>query len=147
MLRYTREVVYLNDGDLVEMTADSVHFYDRQGNELEKTPEHIDWELSAAEKNGYDHFMIKEIHEQPKALANTISPRIRDGRIVLDDITLDRDYIKKLSRVYVVACGSAYYVGCVGKYVMEKLCGFPWSLCWLPSSATAIPCATKIPWC
>ena len=77
VLRYTREVVYLSDGDLVEMTADSVHFYDRQGNELEKTPEHIDWELSAAEKNGYDHFMIKEIHEQPKALANTISPRIR----------------------------------------------------------------------
>ena len=125
VLRYTREVVYLSDGDLVEMTADSVHFYDRQGNELEKTPEHIDWELSAAEKNGYDHFMIKEIHEQPKALANTISPRIRDGRIVLDDITLDRDYIKKLSRVYVVACGSAYYVGCVGKYVMEKLCRIP----------------------
>lgn len=125
VLRYTREVVYLSDGDLVEMTADSVHFYDRQGNELEKTPEHIDWELSAAEKNGYDHFMIKEIHEQPKALANTISPRIRDGRIVLDDITLDRNYIKKLSRVYVVACGSAYYVGCVGKYVMEKLCRIP----------------------
>ena len=125
VLRYTREVVYLSDGDLVEMTADSVHFYDRKGNELEKTPEHIDWELSAAEKNGYDHFMIKEIHEQPKALANTISPRIRDGRIVLDDITLNRDYIKKLSRVYVVACGSAYYVGCVGKYVMEKLCRIP----------------------
>ncbi len=125
VLRYTREVVYLNDDELVEMTADSVHFYDRQGNELEKTPEHIDWELSAAEKNGYDHFMIKEIHEQPKALANTISPRIRDGKIVLDDITLNQDYIKKLSRVYVVACGSAYYVGCVGKYVMEKLCRIP----------------------
>ena len=61
VLRYTREVVYLNDDELVEMTADSVHFYDRKGNELEKTPEHIDWELSAAEKNGYDHFMIKEI--------------------------------------------------------------------------------------
>ena len=125
VLRYTREVVYLNDGDLLEMTADSVHFYDRKGNEMHKETEHIDWELSAAEKNGYAHFMIKEIHEQPKALANTISPRIRDGHIVLDDISLDDAYIKKLSRVYVVACGSAYYVGCVGKYVMEKLCKIP----------------------
>ena len=125
VLRYTREVVYLNDGDLVEMTADSVRFLDRKGRELHKETEHIDWELSAAEKNGYDHFMIKEIHEQPKALANTISPRIRDGHIVLDYISMDDEYIKKLSRVYVVACGSAYYVGCVGKYVMEKLCKIP----------------------
>ena len=125
VLRYTREVAYLNDDELVEMTAESVHFYDRKGNELEKIPEHIDWELSAAEKNGYDHFMLKEIYEQPKALANTISPRIRDGKIVLDDISLDEAYIQKLSRIYVVACGSAYYVGCVGKYIMEKLCRIP----------------------
>jgi glucosamine--fructose-6-phosphate aminotransferase (isomerizing) len=125
VLKYTREVVYLNDDELVEMTADSVHFYDRAGKELSKTPEHVDWEISAAEKDGYDHFMLKEIYEQPKAIANTISPRIRDGRIVLDDITLDEAYIKKLSRVYVVACGSAYYVGCVGKYVMESLCRIP----------------------
>jgi glucosamine--fructose-6-phosphate aminotransferase (isomerizing) len=125
VLKYTREVVYLNDDELVEMTADTVHFYDRDGKELSKTPEHVDWEISAAEKDGYDHFMLKEIYEQPKAIANTISPRIRDGRIVLDDITLDEAYIKKLSRVYVVACGSAYYVGCVGKYVMESLCRIP----------------------
>jgi glucosamine--fructose-6-phosphate aminotransferase (isomerizing) len=125
VLKYTREVVYLNDDELVEMTADTVHFYDRDGRELSKTPEHVDWEISAAEKDGYDHFMLKEIYEQPKAIANTISPRIRDGHIVLDDITLDEAYIKKLSRVYVVACGSAYYVGCVGKYVMESLCRIP----------------------
>ena len=125
VLKYTREVAYLNDDELVEMTADSVHFYDRKGNEIQKQPEHIDWELSAAEKGGYEHFMLKEIYEQPKALANTISPRIRDGKVVLDDITLDADYIKCLKRIYVVACGSAYYVGCVGKYVMEKLCRIP----------------------
>ena len=77
VLKYTREVAYLNDDELVEMTADSVHFYDRKGNEIQKQPEHIDWELSAAEKNGYDHFMLKEIHEQPKALANTISGMAR----------------------------------------------------------------------
>lgn len=125
VLRYTREVVYLNDDELVVLTADSVRFFDRQGNAMEKKKEHIGWELSAAEKNGYDHFMLKEIYEQPKALANTISPRIKDGKVVLDDITLDEGYIQKLKRVYIVACGSAYYVGCVGKYVMEKLCRIP----------------------
>ncbi len=125
MLKYTREVVYLNDDEIVVMTADSVHFYDRNGQELEKTPEHIDWDVSDAEKDGYNHFMLKEIYEQPGALAKTISPRIRSGRIVLDHIHLDEAYIKKLSRIYIVACGSAYYVGCVGKYVMEQLCRIP----------------------
>ena len=125
ILQYTREVVYLNDDEFVVMTADSVRFYDRSGRELEKQPEHIEWEVSAAEKDGYDHFMLKEIYEQPSALANTISPRIRDGKIVLDDIRLDKEYLEQLSRIYIVACGSAYYVGCVGKYVMEKLCRVP----------------------
>lgn len=125
VLRYTREVVYLDDDEIVEMDAEHVTFLDRQGNEIQKTPEHVDWEISAAEKGGYDHFMLKEIYEQPTAFAKTISPRIRDGHIVLDDISLDEDYLKKLSRIYVVACGSAYYVGCVGKYVIEKLCRVP----------------------
>ncbi len=125
VLRYTREVAYLNDGELVEMTADSVRFLDRQGKVLEKNPEHIDWELSAAEKGGYDHFMLKEIYEQPAAVTKTISPRIRNGRVVLDDVTLTGEYLKKISRIYIVACGSAYYVGCLGKYIMEKLCYVP----------------------
>ena len=125
ILKYTREVVYLNDGEMVVMKAGSAKFFDQQGNALEKTVEHIQWEISAAEKDGYEHFMLKEIYEQPSAFAKTISPRIRDGRIVLDDLSLSGDYIKKLKRVYVVACGSAYYVGCVGKYVMETLCRVP----------------------
>ena len=125
ILKYTREVVYLDDGELVVMTADCATFYDRSGNTLEKQPEHIDWELSAAEKDGYDHFMLKEIHEQPIAFAKTISPRIRDNRVVLDDINLCADYLKNLSRIYVVACGSAYYVGCLGKYIIEDTCRIP----------------------
>ena len=125
ILKYTREVVYLSDGELVVMTADSVRFLDRQGREMEKTLEHIAWEISAAEKGGYDHFMLKEIYEQPSAIAKTISPRIRDHQVVLDDVKLDAAYLKKLSRIYVVACGSAYYVGCLGKYIMEKLCRVP----------------------
>ena len=125
ILKYTREVVYLNEGEMVVMTAHSVRFLDRQGNDIEKTTEHIAWEISAAEKGGYDHFMLKEIYEQPSAIAKTISPRIRDGKIVLDDVTLDGDYLKQLKRVYIVACGSAYYVGCLGKYIMERLCRVP----------------------
>lgn len=125
ILRYTREVVYLNDGDMVEFTADSVHFFDAHGNDLQKTPEHITWEMSAAEKGGYPHFMMKEIHEQPKALRDTISPRIRDGRVVLDEISLTPDYLRGIRRIYIVACGSAYYVGCVGKYILEKTCRIP----------------------
>ena len=125
ILKYTRDVVYLSDGEMVVMTPDSARFLNRQGREVRKQTEHIDWEISAAEKGGYDHFMLKEIYEQPSAFAKTISPRIRDGKVVLDDVALDRDYLKKLSRVYVVACGSAYYVGCLGKYILEKLCRVP----------------------
>lgn len=125
ILKYTRDVVYMNDDEMVVLTDRDAEFYDRQGNRLEKNIEHIQWEISAAEKDGYDHFMLKEIYEQPSAIAKTISPRIREGKIVLDDLSLDADYLKKLSRIYVVACGSAYYVGCVGKYVMEKLVRVP----------------------
>ena len=125
ILKYTRDVVYLNDGDLLEMTADRVDFYNVHGEPLEKETEHITWELSAAEKGGYAHFMFKEIHEQPKAVRDTIHPRIRDGRVVLDDIQLPAAYLAQLKRIYIVACGSAYYVGVHGKYIIENLCRVP----------------------
>ena len=125
ILKHTRKVVYLNDGDLVAFTAERVRFFDAAGAEIEKTPEHITWELSAAEKGGYPHFMMKEIHEQPKALRATINPRIRNGRVVLDDIDLTPDYLRTVHRIYIVACGSAYYVGYLGKYILEKTCRIP----------------------
>lgn len=125
ILKYTREVVYLNDGDLLIMTPSGVSFYDAHGEPVTKTAEHITWELSAAEKGGYEHFMLKEIHEQPKAVRDTIHPRIRDGKIVLDDIRLPVRYLANLRRIYIVACGSAYYVGVHGKYIIEKLCQIP----------------------
>ena len=125
ILKHTRKVVYLNDGDLVAFTAERVRFFDAAGTEIEKAPEHITWELSAAEKGGYPHFMMKEIHEQPKALRATINPRIRNGRVVLDDIDLTPDYLRAVRRIYIVACGSAYYVGCLGKYILEKTCRLP----------------------
>ena len=125
ILKYTRDVVYLNDGDLLVMDKDSVHFYDQHGEHIQKQPEHVSWELSAAEKGGYAHFMLKEIHEQPKAVRDTIHPRIKDGRVVLDDIQLPASYLEHLKRIYIVACGSAYYVGIHGKYIIENLCQVP----------------------
>ena len=125
ILKYTRKVVYLNDGDTVIFTKDSARFYDSFYDPVEKVPEIIDWDISAAEKCGYDHFMIKEIHEQPKAVKGTLSPRIRDGRVVLDDITLSKEYLEDLKRIYIVACGSSYYVGCLGKHILEKTCRIP----------------------
>ena len=125
ILKYTRDVVYLNDGDLLVMDKDSVQFYDQFGEHIQKQPEHVSWELSAAEKGGYAHFMLKEIHEQPKAVRDTIHPRIRDGRVVLDDIQLPDTYLEHLKRIYIVACGSAYYVGIHGKYIIENLCQVP----------------------
>ncbi len=125
ILRYTRKVVYLNDGDMVVFTKDSAQFFDNLGDPVEKIPETIAWDLSAAEKGGYAHFMLKEINEQPKAVHGTVSPRMKNGEIVLDDLDISAEYLKSLKRVYVVACGSAYYVGCLGKYILEKTCRLP----------------------
>ena len=125
ILPYTREVVYLNDGDLVVFTKDSAVFYDRFGDQVEKKPEHIEWDVSAAEKGGYAHFMLKEINEQPNAVHGTISPRMKNGEIVLDELTLTKEYLQQLKRIYVVACGSSYYVGCLAKLILEKTCRIP----------------------
>ena len=125
ILKYTRRVAYLDDGDMAVFTANSVRFYNSVGDPVEKTPEHIAWEMSAAERGGYPHFMLKEIHEQPKALRATLSPRIQNGRVVLDDVKLSRAYLAGLKRIYIVACGSAYYVGCLGKYILERTCRIP----------------------
>ncbi len=125
ILKYTRDVVYLNDGDMVVCTKDKAVFYDSFGDVVEKIPEHINWDISAAEKCGYDHFMLKEIHEQPTAIKGTLSPRLKNGEVVLDDIKLTEEYLRGLKRIYVVACGSAYYVGCLAKYILEKTCRIP----------------------
>ncbi len=125
ILKHTRDVVYLNDGDVLQCTADSVRFYNTLGEEIRKKPEHITWEMSAAEKGGYPHFMLKEIYEQPKALRDTISAHVKNGRVDLDDLGLSPEYLRGIRRIYIVACGSAYYVGCLGKYILEKTCRIP----------------------
>jgi glucosamine--fructose-6-phosphate aminotransferase (isomerizing) len=125
MLKHTRQVVYLEDNEMVCFTADKATFYDRHGMPTEKQAETITWELSAAERGGYDHFMLKEIHEQPKAFHDTVSPRIRDGKVVLEGIDLSAEYLKGLRKIYLVACGSAYYVSVLAKYTIEKACRIP----------------------
>ena len=121
IIKYTRDVAYMDDGEIAVLTADSVDVFDDELSPVEKAHSRIDWDVSAAEKGGYAHFMAKEIMEQPEAIRKTVSPRIRDGRVVLDDLHLTADYVRELSRIYVIACGSSYHVGVVSKYIWEKL--------------------------
>lgn len=125
ILKHTQSVAYLEDGEMAILKADSVQFMDAQGNPLEKKRELITWEVSAAERGGYDHFMLKEIFEQPKVLRDTVSPRIRGGEVVLEGIDLSAQYLKGLRKIYLVACGSAYYVSVLAKYTIEKACRIP----------------------
>jgi len=114
-------VCYREDWELAVLTGDSVQVYNSLLQPVEKPTAHVDWEVCAAEKGGYEHFMFKEIMEQPKALRDTLFPRIRDGRVVLDDLTITREYLQGLDRLYIIACGSAYHVGMAAKYILEKL--------------------------
>ena len=125
MIQYTREVCYLDDGDVAVLTPGGVQVYDSLGQPEEKERSHVDWEISAAEKGGYEHFMFKEIMEEPKALKDTISPRIRDGKVVLDDLTITREDLEGMDRFYIIACGSSYHVGMAAKYILERLLRIP----------------------
>ena len=125
LLAHTRSVTYLADGEIAVLEKTQVRYCSSFLDPIEKKIEHIDWELSAAEKGGYAHFMLKEIYEQPKAVRDTIHPRIRNGQVQLDDIHLPVRYLANLKRIYIVACGSAYYVGVHGKYIIENLCQVP----------------------
>ena len=125
ILAKTREIYRLNDNEIVRLTRSGVTVFNTDRDEVHKEPVHIDWDVSAAEKGGYEHFMFKEIMEQPKAIRDTISPRIRDGKIVLDDITLTREQVEGFRRIVIVACGSAYHVGVVAKYALEQLTRIP----------------------
>ena len=121
MIQYTREVCYLDDGEIAEITADDIWVYDGYLRPVEKERHHVDWEISAAEKGGYEHFMAKEIMEQPKAFRDTVFPRIQDGQVVLDDLKLEASYLRDLDKIYIIACGSSYHVGMAAKYTLEKL--------------------------
>ena len=121
VIKYTRDVVYMDDGEIAVVTSDSIDVFDSEMTPRDKEHHQVDWDVSAAEKGGYAHFMFKEIMEQPEAIRKTVSPRIRDGRVVLDDISMTADYVQSISRIFIIACGSSYHVGMVSKYNWERL--------------------------
>ncbi len=128
LVAHTKNVIYLEDGEFAEVSAEKITVYDFAGKEIEKPVSRVVWDIEAAEKGGYEHFMLKEIMEQPRALKATIEPRVKGDRIVLDDFELTADDLKNTSRIIITACGSAYYAGCVGRYVIEELCRIPVSV-------------------
>ncbi len=122
VLKYTRDVYYIDDNEFAVIDNDGVKILNEDGTQINKEISHITWDAAAAEKGGYEHFMIKEIHEQPKALRDTMASRIVLGEDVkLDNIKITKEDIDKVNKVYIVACGTAYYAGVVGKYVIEKM--------------------------
>jgi len=125
ILEHTRKYYLLEDNEIVILKKDSVCVKNLDRETVQKEIFEVDWNVDAAEKGGYEHFMLKEIYEQPKALRDTISPRIKDGKIVIEDLKLTPERIKALRRIHIVACGSAWHVGMVAKYVIESLCRIP----------------------
>ena len=125
ILSKTRDIYRLNDNEIAVIRREGVRIYDMDKELVPKEPVHVEWDVSAAEKGGYEHFMAKEIMEQPKAVRDTLSPRIQNGRIVLDNITLTAEQLKTFKKIFIVACGSAYHVGMVAKYVLEKMTRIP----------------------
>ena len=121
LISHTRDVAYMEDGEIAVLTREGIEVYDSLRQPVKKERTVVDWDIEDAQKGGYEHFMIKEILEQPEALRRTISPRIKNGRVVLDDLQLTPEYVREMSKICIIACGSSYHVGVVGKYVLEKL--------------------------
>ena len=121
IIKHTRDVAYMEDGEVAVLTCDGIEVYDALEQKVEKKHFTIDWEVSAAEKGGYQHFMLKEIMEQPEALRRAISPRVKEGKVVFDDLKLPVEKMREFTRIFIVACGSSYHVGMLGKYTLEHL--------------------------
>lgn len=125
VLKYTRDVIFIENEEIVRMTEDSMEFFNVDEEALEKEAVHIDWDVNAAEKGGFEHFMLKEMYEQPKAITDTFAPRIRDGEIVIEELGMTDEEIKAIKKIMIVACGSAYHTGVTSKYVFEGLARIP----------------------
>ncbi len=125
ILEYTRDIYILEDKEVVILKKDSVRIFNIHGAEVKKDVYHVEWDVTAAEKSGYEHFMLKEMHEEPKVIKDTIHPRIKDGSIRLDDISITPEQLKNIEKIYIVACGTASYAGMVGRYIIEKFARIP----------------------
>lgn len=125
ILNYTKTVYFIGNEQVAELNKGSVKFFNLDQEEVEIEPKEVTWDAEAAEKNGYEHFMIKEIHEQPKAVKDTLKSVIKDGKIDLSEVGIDKETAEKLNNIIIVACGSAYHVGVVGQYVIESASRIP----------------------
>ena len=125
IIKHTRDVSYMEDGEVAVVRADGIRVFNALGQPIEKEHSFIDWDVSAAEKGGYPHFMFKEILEQPEAVRKTVSPRLRNGEICFEELSLTDEQIRAYKRLFIVACGSSYHVGMVGKYNLERLLRIP----------------------
>lgn len=125
VLKYTRDVVFIENEEIVRLTEESMEFFNVDEEPIEKTATHIDWDVNAAEKGGYEHFMLKEMYEQPKAIMDTFSPRLKNGNIVIEELGMSEEDIRSIRKIMIVACGSAYHTGMTSKYVFEGLARIP----------------------
>ncbi|MBR4703186.1 MAG: glutamine--fructose-6-phosphate transaminase (isomerizing) [Oscillospiraceae bacterium] len=125
LVSYTKNAVYLDDGDFAELSPRGITVYDCSGQRIEKPVSRITWNVEAAEKGGYEHFMLKEIMEQPAAVRAAIAPRVKDGEIRLEEFDPSEEELRGISKLVITACGSAYYAGCAAKYALESLCRIP----------------------
>ena len=125
LVAYTRNAIYLDDGEFAALTPNGISVFDCTGAPIRKEVSRITWSIEAAEKGGYDHFMLKEIMEQPRAVKAALTPRLQEGRIHLDGFDYSPEKLQEIRKVVITACGSAYYAGCAGKYAIEKLCRLP----------------------
>jgi len=125
LLAHTREVTYMDDGEIARVRRNSVEFFDCDGTPINKERHTVDWDITSAERGGYSHFMLKEIMEQPEAVRKTVTPRIKNGRIVFDELCGYDEIFHRAKKIYIVACGSAYHVGAHAKYTIENLTGIP----------------------
>ncbi len=128
LVPHTKNVVYLDDGEFAEITPEAITVYDVRGREVDKPVSRVAWDVEAAEKGGYDHFMLKEIMEQPACFKATVEPRIKDGRIAFENFDLTDEELRSIDRIVITACGSAGYAGQVGRYILEELCRIPVSV-------------------
>ena len=125
LVAYTRNALYLDDGEFAELTPESITVYDCTGTVIQKPVSRITWSIEAAEKGGYEHFMLKEIMEQPRAVKAALTPRVHENHVRLDNFSFTTEELRSIRKIVITACGSAYYAGCAGKYAIEKLCHIP----------------------
>ncbi len=125
ILKYTRDVYFIQNEEIAVLAEDRISFFNIDAEEIQKEPQRIDWDINAAEKGGYEYFMLKEMNEQPKTVSDTLNPRIKDGKIVIEELGMSDDEICALRKLHIVACGSAYHAGITGKYVFEGLARIP----------------------